>query len=374
MQAWVLIFTIGAVQAALLALVLWRRPVNARANRVLAVWLALVAIDLAVKAIYMGAPSPAWFKPYRFVAIFPFLYASLFYIYVRTLTTGHGFSLRDLLHLGGFFFGLLVTGRVFLLGVNTTTALFLRYQHGDMPPPLPWFDLTLFVYAFTYIAAALLRITRHHRLLRQQRSDADRQSMRWLTVLAIGQLIIWMIAAVHATVKLPFIHYNLIYGAVATWILVVSYFSLAQPPVVALPQDDEASGSNASVQNDDSRFPDVEARLSRLMTNEAMYREPALTIGQLARRSGYPEYLVSAVINRRFGGSFWDYVNHHRIEASCECLADPGDTRTILDIAYACGFTSKSTFNAAFKRLLNETPSVYRQRHAQAGHESPASE
>ncbi|MGH8083150.1 MAG: helix-turn-helix domain-containing protein, partial [Lysobacter sp.] len=35
--------------------------------------------------------------------------------------------------------------------------------------------------------------------------------------------------------------------------------------------------------------------------------------------------------------------------------------------AYACGYTSKSTFNAAFKRQLGETPSAYRQRHAGVG-------
>lgn len=374
MQAWVLIYAVGAVQAALLALVLWQRPANARANRVLAIWLAIAAMDLAVKAIYLGAPSPVWFKPYRFVVLFPFLYASLFYVYVRALTTGRGFGVPDLLHLAGFVFGLAVTGRVFLLDADATAALHMRQLAGDWPPMMRWFDLVLLTYAFAYITVALLRITRHHRLLRQRRSDADRQSMRWLTVLAIGQLVIWMIAVVHPIVDLPFINYYLIYGAVAAWILVVGYFSLAQPPVIALVQDAVAAGNDTAMPLDDARFPDVETRLSRLMTDEALYRAPALTIGQLARRSGYPEYLVSAVINRRFGGNFWDYVNRHRIEASRVCLADPNDSRTILDVAYACGFTSKSTFNAAFKRLLGETPSAYRQRHARVGRESPASE
>ena len=117
----------------------------------------------------------------------------------------------------------------------------------------------------------------------------------------------------------------------------------------------------ANAAPDDARSDAVEARLVELMDGAApLYLEPALTIGQVARRSGYPEYLVSAVINRRLGGSFWDYVNRLRVEAVREHLADAGDARTILDIAYACGFTSKSTFNAAFKRQLGETPSGYR--------------
>ena len=137
-----------------------------------------------------------------------------------------------------------------------------------------------------------------------------------------------------------------------------------------------AAGSDAAVveeaaAGDDPRFDAVEARLSALMAGQALYREPALSIAQLARRSGYPEYLVSAVINRRLGGNFCEYVNVHRIEATRAALADPADARTILDIAYDAGFTAKSTFNTAFKRVVGETPSAYRRRHARSG-DSPA--
>ena len=95
--------------------------------------------------------------------------------------------------------------------------------------------------------------------------------------------------------------------------------------------------------------------------------QPALTIGQVAKRSGYPEYLVSAVINRRLGGNFWEYVNRLRIEAACAALADPADSRSVLEIAYDAGFTSKSTFNAAFKRLTGKTPSAFRHGSLSAG-------
>lgn len=369
MQGWVLIYAIGAAQAALLALVLWRRPANAGANRILAAWLALVAFDLAVRAGWLADPSPALFKPLRLVTLFPFLHASLFFLYVRALTTGRGFRRRDLVHLAGFGVALVAISPMFLLDPAATAAQQHRLLARELPAPFPGFNLALFGYAFAYIAAAMARILRHHRQLRRHRADADRQSLHWLVALAFCQLAIWAIATLHLVADLPFVDVRLIYGAVAAWILVVGWFSLAQPPVVALPEHEgEASVRPASAgtgqAEDDARFPEVEARLSQLMVEESLYTAPALTIGQLARRSGYPEYLVSAVINRRFGGNFWEYVNRHRIEATRACLSDPADTRTILEIAYACGFTSKSTFNAAFKRLLGETPSAYRRRHA----------
>ncbi len=356
MNIWVIIYAIGAAQAVLLALALWRRTSNPQANRILAVWLGIVGLDLAVKALYLAAPGPGLFGAYWFVSLFPFLYGSLFYLYVRALTTARGFALRDAVHLAGY---------VFILSMAMLQLV--RLPAGEGPPLAWWLDPFLFAYSLSYVIAAVVRIQRYRRGLLQRRSDADRMSLRWLLTLAIGQIVIWCIAATQQLVDIPYVDYYLIYGAVAAWVCVVGWFSLGQPPVVDEPleQGSETPGGEARIGHgddlaDDPRFPAVAVRLSQLMVSDALYREPALTIGQVAKRSGYPEYLVSAVINRRLGGNFWDYINRHRIEAARACLADHTDGRTILEIAYSCGFTSKSTFNAAFKRQVGLTPSAYR--------------
>lgn len=347
MQAWVVIYAIGAAQAALLALALWRRTANAPANRMLAAWLAIVGLDLAVKAAWLGTAHAAWSGPYRFVGLFPFLYGSLFYLYVRALTTGRGFAARDAMHLAGF------GGALVLLAAGI--------RNGWL-----W-DVFLFGYSLSYVLAAQVRLLRHRRWLRQRRSDADRWSLRWIEAMALAQLAIWCIAATHVLVDWPWFDYFAIYGAVAAWVCIIGWFSLGQPPVAEAVQDDTQATpgqDQEQAQPDDPRFPDVEAKLHGLMREHALYREPALTIGQVARRSGYPEYLVSAVINRRLGGNFWEWINRQRVDAVAEKLADPGDSRTVLEIAWDCGFTAKSTFNAAFKRRTGETPSAWRQRHA----------
>lgn len=362
---WSFVYIAAAVQAGLLGVVLWRRKANRQADRLLAVWVMLSGIDLAVKAVYWHLLSPEWFRAYRFVALFPYLYGSLFFLYVRALTRGTRFRVRDVAHLLGFAAMFALNARVFLMGRTQLQALSLRWQGGERSIGL-WFDLPLFVYSLSYVLAALIEVHRYRRHLRQRRSDADRLSLRWIELMALCQIVIWSIALVQEVVYLPLVNYGLLFGAVAAWIYIVGWLSLNQPAVAVEARSggtrsEAADLSPGGVTPDDARFPDVEARLSELMRGEAaLYREPALTIGQVARRSGYPEYLVSAVINRRLGGSFWDYINRLRIEAVRKCLADAGDTRTILDIAYDCGFTSKSTFNAAFKRQVGDTPSGYR--------------
>lgn len=351
MTFWIIVYAIGAAQAGMLALALWRHSANARANRVLAAMLAIVAIDLAIKAAHVAAPHAGFSGAFRVVRLLPFLYPVLFYLYVRTLTTGRGPSWSDVAHAGGFLLALAwAIGRV--LGGAPLSI--------DGAWDSKWFDPLLFALATAYLTLSLWQIGRYRRRLRRRRSDADRLSLRWLVTMAACQFVIWTIAFTHWLTRLPYVDYFLIYGAVAAWVCVVGWFSLGQPPVVETGVESEPPDEPAA---DDPRLDHVQARLSALMSDHGLYREPALTVAQLAKRCGYPEYLVSAAINRRFGGNFWEYVNRYRVEAARATLADPADGRTILDIAYDAGFTSKSTFNTAFKRLVGETPSAYRRRH-----------
>ncbi len=361
LQIWVIVFAIGAAQALLLALALWQRTVNAPANRLLAAWLAIVGVDLTVKSLYLAMPGPAWLAAYRLASLFPFLYGSMFYLYVRALTSGRGFEWRDLVHLAGYALVVVLTVPLFFLDPAQTTALFARWSAEYWPPA--WFNPFLYLYSLSYVLAALASLQRYRKRVRQRRSDADRMLLRWVDAMAIGQIVIWSIAAAVTLARRVHGEYY-IFCAVAAWVCVVGWFSLGQPPLVEVRGSAKAEEEDTPAADDDPRFPAVEARLSQLMDGEALYREPALTIGQVARRSGYPEYLVSAVINRRLGGTFWEYISRQRVQAARACLADSSDERTILDIAYACGFTSKSTFNAAFKRLVGQTPSMYRQQQA----------
>lgn len=363
MSLWVVVYAAGAAQGALLALALWRRATNTASNRVLAVWIALAAVDLAAKALHLHDPGPETVKLFRLAGLLPFLYGSLFYLYVRTLTQALAPTWRDRLHLAGFAGALLLTADLFLLDAEATRNLYARWQGGERPARVFYLDLALFFYSLSYVGGALVLVKRYRRELMATRSDADGSALRWIEVMAVSQIAIWCTAVAHWLASVPLVDYMLIYGAVVAWIFAVGYISLNQAPV------DGAGAVPPSPAQviDDPRFPAVEARLAMLMQEQALYREPALAIGQLARRSGYPEYLVSAVINRRLGRNFWEYVNRYRIEAARACLADRDDQRSVLEIAYDCGFTSKSTFNAAFKRQVGATPSEYRQRHARAG-------
>lgn len=97
------------------------------------------------------------------------------------------------------------------------------------------------------------------------------------------------------------------------------------------------------------------------MRSDRPYLDPDLTIETVARRIGVPRHHLTEVINERHEKNFYLFVNQYRIEEAQQALKDPSQAgRTVLDIAYASGFNSKSPFNSAFKKLTGMTPSQYR--------------
>ncbi len=119
-----------------------------------------------------------------------------------------------------------------------------------------------------------------------------------------------------------------------------------------------------------SKLPGVDtestlARLDRLMTEDGLYREPGLTMVEVAERLGISPHQLSELLNRIRKQSFVNYVNGYRIVEARRLLAE--DTQqTVLNIALEVGFSSKATFNRAFRRTTGMTPREYRARSIRA--------
>ncbi len=104
------------------------------------------------------------------------------------------------------------------------------------------------------------------------------------------------------------------------------------------------------------------ARLERLVTEERLYREPRLSIADLARRMALPEYRLRRLINQGIGArNFAAYVNGFRLAEVKAALADPTQAEVpVLTIALDAGFGSLGPFNRAFRAATGTTPTDYR--------------
>lgn len=106
--------------------------------------------------------------------------------------------------------------------------------------------------------------------------------------------------------------------------------------------------------------PDLVGKLNALMLETKPFKKADLTVSDLAELLGTRSHILSRVINDHFEKNFRDFVNTYRIEEFIQ-LANRKEYKhyTFLALAQEVGFNSKSTFNLAFKKLMNQSPREY---------------
>lgn len=104
-------------------------------------------------------------------------------------------------------------------------------------------------------------------------------------------------------------------------------------------------------------------RIETLLRADALHRDPALRVADLAARLGVPAYKVSrAIAAASEFSNATQLFNTYRIEeAKALLIADDRPDASILGVAMDCGFGSVGAFNRAFKAQVGVTPSDYRQ-------------
>ncbi len=105
---------------------------------------------------------------------------------------------------------------------------------------------------------------------------------------------------------------------------------------------------------------DIKIRIQQFMEQEKPFLNPDLNLTELSKMLKISAPALSEIINSGFNKNFNDFVNHYRVQAVQKMLEEGKQKHlSLLGIAMECGFNSKATFNRAFKRITNTSPSQY---------------
>jgi AraC-like DNA-binding protein len=108
---------------------------------------------------------------------------------------------------------------------------------------------------------------------------------------------------------------------------------------------------------------EIEKRLSYLFEIEKIYRNDKLSLVALAEKLKITPHQLSWVINEKINKSFPSLVNLYRVEEVKNKLSQSNQNEiTILQAAFEAGFSTKTSFNRAFKKITGLTPSQYREK------------
>lgn len=342
-------------------------------NRLFGVFILLNALDISSWFLnrYLSAyPGLLLFKSTTNTLINP-----AFYLYALAICyTDFRLRLRHVWHLLPF--GLLTLGllpRFYLVDEAAKRAFLAHYVAQPEIAISLWLGEVQFV---GYIVAIFITLKKYKQAYVENYTDTSSITYDWLFQLTAIITVLHTIVVVKNGLQFTTHHHwfagaELVVGLNAT--CVISWFvlkALYNPtlfrsidstlePVEALLAEEPASGP-ATI----ATTPEVEAQVQRLrayMEQAEPYLDPDLTIQDLATQLHLPVRELSVLINHQLGQHFFDFVNEYRITKSMRLLKDPAQPPvTVLEILYAVGFNSKSSFNTSFKKRTGLTPTQYR--------------
>ena len=114
---------------------------------------------------------------------------------------------------------------------------------------------------------------------------------------------------------------------------------------------------------DSLNVEEIIQRLETLMKEEKAFSDEDLSLPSLSEELGISVHQLSQILNERLGKNFHQYINEHRIEEAKRMILDEPE-RTVLSVAYAVGFNSKSAFSKAFRTFTGITAQEYRKKYS----------
>ena len=303
-----------------------------------------------------------------------FLYGPLLYFYFKKTSQKYKFKWVDSLHLlPTVLLTVYLISEVYTMSGNSKVILMLeRIQNGVGPQNSDRLTLlvvlktiSLTVYGFfigrTYLTSKKKKMV-DEKVLKWQKNVYHIHILYVLTYTAYGIVIIngfsnsWI--------------FDTSAAAMALMVLFMGYSANIQPDVFngiyayknnRLFPKYEKSGLTPSLSME------LKENLLHLFAVEKIYRENNISLDKLAQRLNTTRHNASQVINEHFNLSFHEFVNLYRIKEAKELLLDHETNRlNIINIAYEVGYNNKVTFNKAFKRDTNLTPSEYQKTVAEA--------
>lgn len=101
--------------------------------------------------------------------------------------------------------------------------------------------------------------------------------------------------------------------------------------------------------------------LELLCKEQHIYTDSTLNREKVAEKLGISAGYVSQIINTITGDNFANYINQYRVEAVKEMMLNcEYENYNLLSLGLESGFTSKTTFFKAFKKITGQTPNEYK--------------
>jgi len=215
-----------------------------------------------------------------------------------------------------------------------------------------------------YCVFIFLRLRDHAQIAPQVRSDDNAISLNWIKTafFAFVAIALFDFARSAAPASWPINDNHAL--AVTLFFVVILLSVMAWKSLIhrqlmgAISASDRATAGISDAQPDLNAAADAFAKIDAVVRERALWREPRLTLDNVAEATAHTPREVSRAINLVRKVSFSNYINELRVD-HVDALMDDAVSRdrTLLDLSFEAGFNSKSAFNRHYRMLRGEPPS-----------------
>ena len=166
--------------------------------------------------------------------------------------------------------------------------------------------------------------------------------------------------------------FPLAYGSAITALLAGGHLLYQRfPALVEVVGDElreaaEAAGLTLDTRRSQLAGIEINAKLAELRQQlevKRLYRDEGLTSAQLANAVGLTPHQLSELVNEHLGINIPRLIKRHRIDEARQLLVEK-PALSVLEVGLTVGFSSLSSFYAAFRELEGMAPGMYRKQAA----------
>lgn len=371
-----------------LVFILASKKDNSKADKILAVWLSVTGIHLFLYYIFVTKQYIHYPYLLGIEIPTPLLHGPFLFLYTSALTNQAHSKKINVLHFIPFALALMVLLPFFTLSYPQKIKVYQQEGKGYELIMNSIF-VAIVVSGIMYTLMSLRKLAKHRKAITEQFSFTEKINLKWLFYLILGSSIIWLLVIFSTD--------EYIFAAIVLYVFFIGYFGIKQVGIfsnkatnttevvdhIPMKLDNHSTVQVASMVNNNSPAEKTDAvqpervkyektkisvtdskaihqKLLGLMETGKFYKEPELTLSDIAQKLDVHPNTLSQVINSIEQKNFYEYINQQRVEEFKRLITLPENQQfTLLSLAYECGFNSKTSFNRNFKKTTGLSPSAF---------------
>jgi AraC-like DNA-binding protein len=359
-QFFEIISIIGITQGIFLSSLLLLKKNNKAANYFLSVLITLVSLILLYNLFIRTGILKEYYSLSAFVNTVVFLFPTLHILYaIFLLDPVQKFTTRSLLHFIPFIFINIICIPVYLQN-EAAISLF------DYIRSLNINNLVSSIYSITIMLLVLRLLEQHTQKIKMNFSSIEKINLNWLKVIT-SIIIVFDILFILLLYLPTLLNFNptipniILIVLMVLLIFITAIFGFKQPEIFHVFPSQSKSVKYKTSGLSEKKALEIEQTIVDFLKSKKPYLNENLNIDELSDNLNVTPAYLSQVLNERLGVNFYTLINTYRIEEAKKLIISSEYSHFKLEaIAYEVGFKSKSTFNAAFKKITGTTPSQFR--------------